>query len=304
MSVLIGIIFLTAGIIYGLAITKYDLPKVEASDKLINDFKDAALKGGKVRATSEDINSSIKYLVGDGKEFGDIQVKGIYVDFKDDEIEIISHVNLKGRIVFLFMSGRVIIEDKNILVYPQKIKIGRLMIPTSVVLQYGERIKEKGFNISSRGVEIDISESPFKVKSFEIRDGVVTFEFNNKDVVLFDESKVIVENKGVIKSGKKTTVKVKRLDEEVENSLRKVSISLNKVYSSMKTNREKEIISIIQSTLNKVISNPDYSYQKEVASVKEKYRALPEDSRNRVKSALLSNLDLKDVLKLVSVFGM
>lgn len=65
----------------------------------------------------------------------------------------------------------------------------------------------------------------------------------------------------------------------------------------------KQIIKKIQTVIQEVAANPNYSYQSQANEVKAWYGSLQTDERNRITDAILNNVNLMDILKLINVFG-
>jgi phage gp29-like protein len=87
-------------------------------------------------------------------------------------------------------------------------------------------------------------------------------------------------------------------------TLTKVQNELNNAYSQVETSKEKQIISIMISTVSKMISNPSYDSSLDKASVKSIYGTLNSNSRSRIQSALFWNIDGDSIETLRQAFGL
>ncbi|MBZ9636602.1 hypothetical protein [Clostridium sp. FP1] len=93
-----------------------------------------------------------------------------------------------------------------------------------------------------------------------------------------------------------------------QNQIRRVALTkaaqdLSGAYSQLETSKEKQIISIMQSTMDKMASDPSYNSSSEQASVKSMYSTLDSGSRNKVKYALASNVEGSNLQLLRDIFG-
>jgi|GEM_PF-5931583 len=303
----IGFIFafilIFIGILFGLSTAKYNLPEAKASDELIKELKSKVINGGEVYVNSQKLNGAIKYLNVGEKSFNGASIKGIWMDISKDGLIVIIPVKYKSLEAYVYADNKIYVEGDKIILEPKSIKIGKLPIPVSLVLGKIPKLDEN-IRINGNRVEIDKKIVPFDVEKLEIKDGALVLSFKKKVLELFEKKDVVLEKKDIVVKNKTVTKTVKRFSKEVEDSLRSVNQSLNRVYGNLKTPEEKAIISTIQSTLNNLLKDPDYPYKKYAESVKAKYKKLPDESKSRIKSALFSNLDLGEVMKLVSVFGM
>lgn len=87
-------------------------------------------------------------------------------------------------------------------------------------------------------------------------------------------------------------------------ALTKVKDELSNVYSQVETSKEQKLISLMNSTLSKMISNPSYNYTSDKTSILSIYGTLDSTSRDRVKSALFWNIDGNSIGQLRQAFGL
>jgi len=108
-------------------------------------------------------------------------------------------------------------------------------------------------------------------------------------------------------AGKIIQKKEKDSQEQIEIrriALIKVKDELSNVYSQVATSKEQELISLMNSTLSKMISNPSYNFTSDKASILSIYGTLDSTSRDRVKSALFWNIDGDSIGQLRQAFGL
>ncbi|MDO6355552.1 hypothetical protein Q3V94_10845 [Caloramator sp. CAR-1] len=311
----LGIIFLFIGISYVLAISKYEMPKYEPSSKLADQIIDAQGVGGSVEADEENINALVSYFLQRPVEKKGVKIKNAYVNLIEDRIRTFVLVNYKDKDLYFNFDFKINDEGNALVISPIKFRIGKMPLPLNLVINRFkdlEYFKNGNIVIDKNTLPINIENLTYKDRKVEIKLGKINLLEplkKQENLVKNPESVEKNEQESSKKESSKSSTKIKegtskKLPDDVVNSLKKISSGLNKVYPNLKTQEERAIISTIQSTLNKVAKDPDYPYKKYADSVKAKYKKLPEESKQRIKSALFSNLDLGDVMKLVSLFGM
>lgn len=111
----------------------------------------------------------------------------------------------------------------------------------------------------------------------------------------------------VQKTEKFATEKEKETQEQTEikrTALKKVQSELGGAYAQVETPKEQQIISIMLSTVGKMIANPSYDSAADQARVKSIYSTLDVDGKKRVKGALFSNVGGDTIGELRQAFGM
>lgn len=92
-------------------------------------------------------------------------------------------------------------------------------------------------------------------------------------------------------------------DPAVINDLRNISGKLNTISSQVNTSSEKSIVTQIQNSINKVLSDPSYNCSTDAAGVKALYKNLSEPEKTDLKNKIQANLDINMLLKLAAIFG-
>lgn len=95
-----------------------------------------------------------------------------------------------------------------------------------------------------------------------------------------------------------------RQNETKRVALTKAQRDLGGAYSQVETSKEKQIISTMQSTMGKMAVNPSYNSASDQASVRAIYSTLDSNSKNKVKYALITNVDGSNLQLLRQIFGM
>ena len=152
-----------------------------------------------------------------------------------------------------------------------------------------------------------------KGKSIEEKKKAISDAIDNLDKAInktgdSDKKEELEKIKAEVEKVEKATAeKEKKANEETEikrAALRKVESELSGAYSQVESSKEKQIVSIMLSTTSKMVANPSYDSSADQATVKSIYATLDPDSKNRVKSALFSNVGGDSLAQLSKAFGM
>lgn len=311
---IIGIIAAITSMIFH----KYEAPKVEASNALIEKINDVQFRGGTIEITDDEINGQIKSLLTDGIKKDNIEIKEIFTDINENKLTIYSTVKYDKYVFYPNVSGEILYENDKLIFKPSKIRFGSLPLSKSKVLSEAGQYVKEGINITNDSVEIERSLLPLKIKSAKIENDKIKLEVEKLKLtdIIFESNKT-EENKETtnkpdnktnqpsVDTAKTTTkTNTKTSKSSVASSLLKISGQLNKVNSALSSSKQKQIITSIQSTLKRVADNPDYQYKKDAAAVQSIYSSLSNKERSELKTALLKNVDMTTVVKLINIFGM
>ncbi|MBW9170168.1 hypothetical protein [Clostridium estertheticum] len=82
----------------------------------------------------------------------------------------------------------------------------------------------------------------------------------------------------------------------------KVHGELNNAYSQVQSQKEKQVISIMISTVGKLETNPSYNFKTDQASIKSTYNKLDYNSKSNIKNSILRNIDEDSITQLKKSF--
>jgi len=185
--------------------------------------------------------------------------------------------------------------DKQIATLEQKIQ------SVNVLMNEADKQKIKELQNTIDGV---------KGKSIEEKKKVLSNVINKLDKVINDsrESEKKKELEKLKAEAEKTTQEKKKKSQE-QRAIRQIALikaknELSNVYSQVVTSKEQKLISMMRSTLSKMISNPSYNSTSDKASIMSIYETLNFISKDRVKSALFWNIDGDTIGQLRQAFGL
>jgi len=197
---------------------------------------------------------------------------------------------------------------KNKLIWALFILLGALAVFTYIIL-YNGRVALKKTN-STEVIQIQNTIDGVKGKSIVEKKKVIS-DVINKLVKVINDSRESAKKKELEKLKaeveKIAQKKKQKAQEQIEIkriALIKVKNELSDVYSQVVTSKEQKLITIMSSTLSKIISNPSYNYTSDKASIMSIYGTLNSESRDRVKSALFWNIDGDSITQLRQTFGL
>ncbi|MCB2358982.1 hypothetical protein [Clostridium estertheticum] len=84
----------------------------------------------------------------------------------------------------------------------------------------------------------------------------------------------------------------------------KVHGDLKNAYSLVESQKEKQVIAIMISTVGKLETNPSYNFKTDQASIKSTYNKLDVNSKSNIKNAMLRNIDGDSIIQLKKSFGL
>ncbi|MBU3176191.1 hypothetical protein KPL47_07390 [Clostridium estertheticum] len=84
----------------------------------------------------------------------------------------------------------------------------------------------------------------------------------------------------------------------------KVHGELKNAYSLVESQKEKQVISIMISTVGKLKTNPSYDFKADQASIRSIYNKLDSDSKSDIKNAILCNIDRDSIIQFKKIFGL
>jgi molecular chaperone DnaK (HSP70) len=161
--------------------------------------------------------------------------------------------------------------------------------------------------------EIQSTIKEVKGKSIEEKKKVISDTINKLDKVIdkttnSDKKKELEKIKTEVEKAQKVTAeKEKKSEEQAEikrTALAKVGSELSGAYSQVENSKEQQIISIMLSTVSKMVDNPSYNSSSDQAYVRDIYSTLDPEARSRVKGAIFSSVAGDSIGELRQAFGM
>lgn len=299
----------------------YDSSTV-AFDKL----RAAEKKGISIELQEKDINSILGIYLGKGRSKGNITIKGINVTVGENNLAMKMPVEYKGLHLLISAGGKsTYLQNENNLEFtPSFYKIGNLPISKKLVETLMKKSSFKGVEFKDTSIRISASLIPFSIKNIAFKTNSIELALNKTDKLagLFKKIKPTkvtsevttpvvtpetedpkVTSTSIDDSNSASSSTGAKSNAETKNSLSEINNQLSAATSTLQTSNEKHVLQRIMATINAVSSNPNYNYASDASQVTSIYRTLTKEERTRVKSAILSNVDINAAVKLKNTFG-
>lgn len=295
--------------------------------EVMNKLKDIDGKGGKFELTQKDIDELSNLLKP--KTEGNLAFSGVDIEIIDDEILIEAPITYKGYkdVKVLFSSkGKLDVTDGKITYAPDSFKIGKVTLPKKLVMAQVIKLNNEKVYAQDNLIKIDQSISPFEINSFKVEDDKIlgtsspnpteaslehiNNEENQKLVAVNEEAKnsgnnVVAVSEGSIKNTSRSPSRgAEQLAETKKASLTKVQEDLSGAYQQVDTSKEQKVISEMKSSVSKMAANPSYNATQDKETVKSSYHILDTASQDRIKAALITNIDQDNLGQLIKAFGL
>lgn len=271
------------------------LPAVDSNSNIL----ERAQSGGQITLSSEDVNYLLKLAGTSDYKRGSLTIRGIYVKIDGGKLTIYIPASYKGIAVLLSSSDELVYENKDIKINTLNFKVGMIPIPNSLVFDMLEKINNKHLVINSKehSIIVDKSLLPIDIKAISLKEQQLIVELPKVDLVQKVDKIIDQESTrlGVTPDANAVGGTSSTTGQKVTKSKNpKKSQASNKGPISGTGQR---VISIAQSAAGKYISNPNYNYQGDLMTAKALYDKLSPAEKDRVKAAILSRVNTKEVMK-------
>lgn len=256
-----------------------------------------------VEINEENINSIGSTYFKEGIKKGNITITGFNTNLLKDKVKFLIPVKYKFLSVMLSSEGKLEL-DKDYLVYtPQNFKIGKISVPKAKILNYIKSSLNKNIKIESNKILLDTKIFSNKIEIENIKEGKVDIKVNEKTKNVANKvakASKLLENEKLMKkeiskansvSSKDNTKNTSKKDsskssndEDTDNSTSDNSSGLN--------GRESEMVSIMNSTIAALDSNPSYNYEPDARRVLDIYNSLSQQEKARFKSKVYNYVDV------------
>jgi uncharacterized protein YpmS len=266
------------------------------SIEVLGKLKDMQEKGGKFELNQKDIDELSSMYFAKPKEKGNITLKGVNIEILDGELLIMAPISYKNIDLLFSSKGKLNLSSGDIVFDAESFKIGKIKIPKEFVVSQVSKLENNNIFADGNSIRINTSVVPFKIEEFKIVD--------NKILGTAEELDAKMSIKDTNNSDESTEEKPQKQTESKKVILNEAEKDLGAAKSQVETSKEQQLIAKILSTVNKMKADPSYDSTADKASVKDSYETLNPDSQDRVKSALISNLDLNGIEVIRQTFGM
>lgn len=251
--------------------------------------------GGSIELTDGDINGLIGYIVKKGISKNGVKVDKIYSKINEDKLEFYCPAKVKFLKLMLYCSGDISYEKDKVKFVPLEFRIGKIKLSKSFVMNKLKNLSREGMEFTKDYITISSELIPFDFNGLNIKDNKLFADIKKVEIPVLTGKTTTGKTTSGGSTGGKTVNK--------EDLLKKTSRQLSGVYAAVKSQKEKEIVSRIQSTINKMIANPSYQYQKDVEAVKAMKSKLTQSEKEDLQNAILDNMDTRTIKQMRATFG-
>ena len=165
------------------------------------------------------------------------------------------------------------------------------------------QVKKSDLNVTQK--DVDVANNKYSKSS-------------NKDIKKEDNKASDIDKKKELQIIRGEVEKSNRVTKEKEKNTKDVQVQaankrlalvkvhgeLKNVYLQVDSKNEKEMLSIMISTVGKLETNPSYDFRADLVKVKSVYGKLPSDSKSDIKLAIFCNIDGDSITQLKKSFGL
>lgn len=266
-------------------------PALNKDSDVLDRIERATKTGSPIKLSSDDLNYLIDIAGVNGMQRKGVTINCVSTRLKNDELTAFVRVKYKGIPLRLEAKGSIQYNGGNQLILKaSSIHVGLIPIPTGLVMHQLARFAEGHFTAdeANRTIVVEKSKLPMDIKSVAVKDSQLVVGMPHIDLVkkvddaIERETKklgIIPQEAGSGKTGKKT-------DKAPKSSKGSVTSSAGK-----------ELVGLAISTANKLMSNPNYSYQRALVQGRALYSKLSSEEKEAVKAAVLSRVNTKRLME-------
>lgn len=313
-GIIIIIVFLAISVLWG---GNRSLPQVNSNSDVLDRLQLVAESGGQAKLKAEDMNYLVRLADTNELKKQGLTIRGIYFKINKDELTTYIPVKYKGIGLLISSRDKLTYDNNFIILKTLGFKAGIVPLPQSSVMEMLRKISNKNIIIDQRdnSIRIDKNILPIKIKGIAIKDDFLTVDVPRIDIVksidkiiddestklgITNEIKTSVSSSTSIKTGKKTGKNSSGSSKGMDRTkiLMQASGQLSAAASSITSSAGRRIIRIAQSTVNKMISNPNYKYQRDLFSAKSIYDKLSPTDKEKLKTSILTKVNTKELMKI------
>ncbi|QCX34357.1 hypothetical protein FDN13_11950 [Caloramator sp. E03] len=291
------------------------IPKSDPTDA-IDKIETAYMLGGNIEISQSDINNILGQLVEKRFNSGRISIQDVCFYINNNKLNIILKSKYNGITFYPGISANLEYNDEGLVISISSAKIGYFPIPKFVINKFVNEYSNDYIKIQKNKILITKSIIPLNLNNLyindnkivlEIKKNIISKQYYNNNINQQTENKSNNNLNKQVKTDNNISVQNKNnintVEPEYKKYLAEVSSQINGAILEVKTSKEKEILKNIQRVISEVSKNPSYPYKTEVDKVKSYYNNLSNEEKNRIKKAIINNVDIGNVLRLINIFG-
>lgn len=298
--------------------SSYEVTQVKVSSSFVSKVISSEKNGSILQLNKDELNEAISIYFKKGKNLKGIEIKGISGDIKDNKIIFYIPINYKGVNLLTSSEGELTYSKDRIEYKPLYFKVGKIPLYNTFVMNQIKGYVKDGVSIENNIIAISKNIIPLQIKDIELKENKVFLELKEssnvqdklKNAGISEDKKVMetTDEKGALTennlptSGKETVENPNQGSTEAKQSvtqrneaLDRIAGGLNSAMSSVTTDNQKAVISVMISKIEDMKGNPNADPYSAAGSVKAVYRKLSSQEKLELKSAVFSNINGSDV---------
>ncbi|MFL0268825.1 hypothetical protein [Candidatus Clostridium radicumherbarum] len=291
-----------------------------------------ATGNGKLVLDNEDTNALINLYFKNKLSSGPLKVKDIYSDIEGSNISLFAPFSINNINLTVSTNGTLSYENNKYVYKLTSIKLGKLPIPKGLLFSMAKKYNSS--SICFINGEIQLSNIlPLKINELKVKDNLllvslVTSKENpnatakggnnsSKNIVteLFrnmlnidtasntssgtnSSSNANSNNNSSSNNGSSNSVQKPSPEADNNKKLRLLNSQLITAAMSLKSSQEIKVMNMMETAVQRVISNPSYNFSADINETQKYYNTLTKDQKTHVKQAILSNVDIQNAMDL------
>ena len=273
-----------------------------------------------VQINEKDINAIGSSYFRENPRRGKISINGFNTKIENDKVKFLVPIKYKFLPLLISTEGKININSDYIIYNLEKIKVGKITLPKGKALDYLAKHSNNKIKIQGNKILIPSNILSDKMKIVSIQDGKVIAkassdmkniakkvdkaskilddkELQKQEIEKASKEAAIASSKNVDNNSKDSQANQSSSKKQSNNSSNKNNNNHEDNISSHNNNsslsgRESEMISIMNSTIDKLDSNPSYNYWGDVQRVLGIYETLPSKEKAKFKSKVYNYVDV------------
>lgn len=283
----------------------------------------------------KDVNALASSYLKEGINKGGLTIKGLNVNVNGEEVTALIPIKYKGFSMLFSTKGNFQFKEDRLWFTPDYFKIGKISLPKKYVMnliksKFGYKIKEEE---GSLVVGKDVI--PFEFSSIQLIEGkfLIVSKGESSELIkntseaigkleqeikaqIAKESQNKANDSGQVKNSGNNTSNNEKTNSnsnsntngdsknQTKDSLNTIVEDLSGLQGDLSTAKEKQMVSIMTSTINNIKANSDYNFWNDMDKVMDIYKTLSPQEKKNFKTKVLSNIDLENALKIKDDYGM
>ncbi|MFL0246249.1 hypothetical protein [Candidatus Clostridium stratigraminis] len=289
----------------------------------------AASGNGELLLNNEDTNALINLYFKNKLSSGALKVKEIYSDIEGNNISLFLPFTINKISLTLSTKGTLSYENNKYIYKLASIKLGKLPLPKGLLFSIAKKYSSSSLSITNGEIQLR-NILPLKISALTVKDNlllvsivtskensnttqkgwnnsssnIVTELFKNMlNIDTVNNTSSGTNSSSNVSSSNNANNSTPKSSPEAENNkkLKLLNSQLILAASSLKSIQEIKAMTMMETAVQKAISNPSYNFSADITETKKYYNTLTKEQKTHIKQAILSNVDIQNAMDLQAV---